>query len=97
MKTIKLLDFSGEFCTRRNDPFLPQIISELEKNINQNITTTIDRTGVKSFTVSYLDELIVPLILKYPEKKILELILFSPILEAHLLEQIERGQRLRTS
>lgn len=92
---IKLADIAGEFCTTRNSPGLPQIISILKDCLDRNENVEIELTGVKLLTPSFIDELIPPLIIKYGKEKIDQSIVFRPALVGFVKDQIDRGVQQR--
>jgi hypothetical protein len=95
-KTIKLLDACGEFCTARTHPALPALRAELEACVDGGGDVLVDRQGLKSFTVSFLDELLGPLIARRSVAEITAKVAFHPPLEDFLAEQLHRSARLRT-
>lgn len=93
---IKLVDFSGEFCTNRKNEGLIRVIAELKKALQSEEKVIISSNGVKILTPSYIDELIPPLAIEFGVEKVEKMITFSPPLTGFLLEQLNRGVKNRT-
>lgn len=95
MKKIILADEVGEFCTARNHPKIPELHQQISACLTRAEPITIDRTGVKILSASFIDDLVPPLILRHSRQVVDQHLHFSPPLEPVYLEQIERGVRLR--
>jgi hypothetical protein len=92
---INLLDYGGEFCTRRSSPAIPIIISIIESCISKNENLEIDTTGVKLIGPSFIDEILPRLIIKYGSEKVLGIVTFSPPLEGYTKDQVTIGVKNR--
>lgn len=89
------MDYDGEICNKRTLPGIQKIKEKIKQALDSNQNLTIDRTGVKVLTPSYIDELIPQFNIDYGKDKVSKLIQFSPPLEGFLAEQVERGTNLR--
>jgi hypothetical protein len=97
MTTIDLQKECGAFCTERTHPRLPWLRDQIKHAIETNQSLNIDRSKVKIFTVSFLDEMTSELAVQFGLPIIQKVITFSPPLEPFYVEQMERGVRLRKS
>jgi len=95
MTMLKLLSECGEFCTARTHPSIVKLRQTVLKVLENGETLTVDRSGLKSFTVSFLDEWLGTLIAEKGVACIRAQVQFQPPLEPFLEEQLERSFRLR--
>lgn len=95
MKRIVLKDLFGEFCTDRHLPEIQMLKRTIENEIKADSPVTLDRSGVKLLSVSFIDELLGDLAVQHSREKIKDLVLFNPPLENIYEEQIDRSVRLR--
>ena len=96
MKSVSLIQLGGEFCTQRDNPGIVLLKAEIERALLAKNAIAIDRTGVRIVSVSFIDELLADLAVKYSVDQIEAYVQFRPPLEPFLKDQIARGSRLRT-
>ncbi|MBF0361598.1 MAG: hypothetical protein HQK49_11335 [Oligoflexia bacterium] len=95
-KTISIFDYCGPFCTQRDTAGIDKLFEILSITLEKKEKIILSRNNVKMMTVSFIDQLMVPLAITYSKDQIEKLIIFNPPLEEIFLKQIERGIRLRT-
>lgn len=89
------MDYSGEFCTRRNSKGLVELSHAIESALQNNQKITINRSGVKILSISYVDELLSPLALKYGIDNLWSCLDIQPVLEDFYIRQVELGANRR--
>lgn len=95
VKSICLIDEAGEFCTARTDPSIPKLREDVRGELLQGRSVQIIRQGIKSITVSFLDEWLGPLIQEFGLEQVRQNVHFDPPLEPFLAKQLDRSRRLR--
>ncbi len=93
---IELLREAGEFCSSRTDSNIPKLALAVRNALDAQKKIQVDHHGVKSITVSFLDQWLGPLIVEYGLAKIQATVEFDPPLEPFLAKQMERSLRLRS-
>ncbi|MGK5083619.1 hypothetical protein WDW37_09965 [Bdellovibrionota bacterium FG-1] len=92
---IELLEEVSEFCSSRTDVHIPHLRQKVSKALQSGVLVLVSRQGVKSITVSFLDEWLGPLIVQFGLERVQAGVQFEPPLEPFLAQQLERSHRLR--
>ena len=92
---IKLIDFGGEFCTKRTSSAIPKIKNLIIECMNKNDVLEIDTEKVKLIGPSFIDEILPPLMIQYGSEVILKSVKFIPDLEGYTKDQIAIGVKNR--
>ncbi|MBL6988222.1 MAG: hypothetical protein ISR65_00500 [Bacteriovoracaceae bacterium] len=90
MKQIDLISISGEFATRRDCKSLPELTKQIVSVLEHDDTIVIQREKIKILSLSFVDELLRPLIKKYSFSTISSKVHFQPELEEVYLEHLRK-------
>jgi hypothetical protein len=94
-KIINIFEYCGAYPTTRDNPGLIDIVDLLTEALTNNERVTLNRDHTKLMTLTFIDELIVPLAMEFGRDTVETLITFDPPLEEPYVKQIERGIKLR--
>jgi hypothetical protein len=88
---------SGDMCIRRTTPGISMIKEKIEITIQQNKKIIFDWSRVKVMTVSFIDEIMPELIIKYGKEILEKNIEFRPELTGFLKDQLDNGVNNRVN
>ncbi len=88
---------SGDMCIRRTTPGIDFIKQKIETAIQKNEKIIFDWCKVKVMTVSFIDEIMPELIIKYGPEILEKNIEFNPELTGFLKDQLDNGVKSRVN
>lgn len=96
-QVLDIFLISGDMCIRRTTPGIDLIKKKIEIAIQKNEKIIFDWSKVKVMTVSFVDEIMPELIIKYGNEILEKNIEFNPPLTGFLKDQLDNGVKNRVN